>query len=332
MPISGRWPAGRHATRYGSFHAAGLDLVCKFWNPSALMTPLLKSGIAAPCHVYAFECCGALIPETVGTAPRVDRSKRRDPTRLSTAVSLRLRVACFVPRILAARAMLPRSEINSAKLRGSGLRRIFASSEPTYSSVRDLGYRNLTCTTDGVTQYSKHGSRRQDTRPQDVGGDPAHCGRASTRLRQTIVRRAELNETPHGGDDLGENLEGILGDVEATQALEAAEQIWKLRQPVKSCADVLEIVDILAADKPLLRGNFDHPEPANGAIIAIMTFGATTLCSPASGRTIRALSLCASVRGLRQVSRNAVPHAATTSARRRIRGWPHDGAAHAVLR
>ncbi len=134
MTISRRWPAGRDATRDGSFHAAGLDLVCKFWNPSALMTPLLKSGIAAPCHVYAFECCGALIPETVGTAPRVDRSKRRDPTRLSTAVSLRLRVACFVPRILAARAMLPRSEINSAKLRGSGLRRIFASSETIYRS------------------------------------------------------------------------------------------------------------------------------------------------------------------------------------------------------
>jgi hypothetical protein len=31
---------------------------------------------------------------------------------------------------LAARAMLPRSEINSAKLRDSGLRCIFASSEP----------------------------------------------------------------------------------------------------------------------------------------------------------------------------------------------------------
>ena len=118
MTISRRWPAGRDATRDGSFHAAGLDLVCKFWNPSALMTPLLKSGIAAPCHVYAFECCGALIPETVGTAPRVDRSKRRDPTRLSTAVSFRLRVACFMPRKLAARAMLPRSGNQQRKAEG----------------------------------------------------------------------------------------------------------------------------------------------------------------------------------------------------------------------
>src|SRR3546814_19671233 len=34
----------------------------------------------------------------------------------SSAVSFRLSVACFMPRILAARAMLPRSEINNAKL------------------------------------------------------------------------------------------------------------------------------------------------------------------------------------------------------------------------
>ena len=54
-----------------------------------------------------------------------------------------------------------------------------------------------------------------------------------------IVRYTKLYETPHGGDDLGENLERILPDVEITQALEAAERIWKLRQ-----LDVMQVQEV----------------------------------------------------------------------------------------
>ena len=56
---------------------------------------------------------------------------------------------------------------------------------------------------------------------------------------------------------------------------------------------LMEIVDMLAGDKPLPRRNFDHPLTRRmETIIAIATFGRTSCLSTAS-RTTPALSLSA---------------------------------------
>jgi hypothetical protein len=68
------------------------------------------------------------VRETAGTAPQVDRSKRRTPTRLSRAVTFGLRVACFMPRGGTGDA----AEIWNQQRKAEGLwiEMHFASSEP----------------------------------------------------------------------------------------------------------------------------------------------------------------------------------------------------------
>jgi hypothetical protein len=67
---------------------------------------------------------------------------------------------------------------------------------------------------------------------------------------------------------------------------------------------LMEVVNLLAADTPLPRRNFDHPLPANGMITATATFAPTSFSSTASP-TMPASNLSGSAPTANSVSKSA---------------------------